>query len=165
MKKKQENFAFIDSQNLNLGVRSQGWILDFARFRVYLKEMYHVEEAYLFIGFIDGNQMLYTYLQKAGYVCIFKPTVITTENKKIKIKGNVDAELVLHSMIEYLNYDRAIIVSGDGDFRCLIEYLDKKDKLFKIIVPNKKYSSLLREFSRYIVNIDLLKEKLKKRKE
>lgn len=164
MKKSKGNYAFIDSQNLNLGVRSQGWVLDFERFRVYLKEKYQVEQAYLFIGFVEGNQMLYTYLQKAGYICIFKPTVIVTENKQIKIKGNVDAELVLHTMIEYPNYDKAIIVSGDGDFRCLVEYLDKKDKLFKVIVPNKKYSSLLKEFSHYIINIGQLKEKLQRRK-
>src|SRR3989338_8785690 len=164
MKKKQENFAFIDSQNLNLGVRSQGWILDFARFRVYLEEKYHVQKAFLFIGFIDGNQILYTYLQEAGYICIFKPTVVITKNKKIKFKGNVDAELVLHSMIEYSHYEKAVITSGDGDFLCLVEYLDQKNKLLKIIVPNKKYSSLLRQYSHYIVNIDLLKEKLQRRK-
>lgn len=164
MKRKQENFAFIDSQNLNLGVRSQGWILDFARFRVYLEEKYQVQKAFLFIGFIDGNQMLYTYLQEAGYICIFRPTVVTTKNKKVKVKGNVDAELVLHSMIEYPHYDKAVIASGDGDFRCLVEYLDQKNKLLKIIVPNKKYSSLLKEYSRYIVNIDLLKGKLQRRR-
>ena len=163
MKKKQQNFAFIDSQNLNLGVRSQGWVLDFAGFRVYLEEKYQVKKAFLFIGFIDGNQMLYTYLQESGYICIFKPTVVTTKNKKVKVKGNVDAELVLHSMIEYPHYKKAVIASGDGDFRCLIEYLDQKNKLLKIIVPNKKYSSLLREYSHYIVNIDLLKEKLHRR--
>ncbi|MBL7158947.1 hypothetical protein ISS85_00520 [Candidatus Microgenomates bacterium] len=41
---KKKNYAFIDSQNLNLGVLSQGWRLDFARFRVYLKEKYKVEK-------------------------------------------------------------------------------------------------------------------------
>ena len=84
--------------------------------------------------------------------------------KKTKIKGNVDAELVLHTMIEYKNYDKAIIVSGDGDFYCLIEYLANNNKLAKIIVPNKKYSSLLRKFAMFIVNISFLKDKLHKRK-
>jgi uncharacterized LabA/DUF88 family protein len=46
-----------------------------------------------------------------------------------KVKGNVDAELVLHAMIEYPNYDKALIVTGDGDFFCLVEYLIKQDKL------------------------------------
>lgn len=155
-----KTYAFIDSQNLNLGVRSQGWRLDFARFRIYLQDKYKVKKAFLFIGFIPKNRDLYKLLTKAGYALIYKPVV---ESKKhVKTKGNVDAELVLHAMIEYPNYDKAIIVSGDGDFHCLIEYLDKKKKLSKIIVPNRKYSSLLRKFRSYIVHADDFKNKVKK---
>jgi len=162
MEKEENNYAFIDSQNLNLGVKSQGWNLNFARFRQFLKDKYQVEKAYLFIGFVPGNQMLYVELQKAGYICIFKPTLEIKENNKIRVKGNVDAELVLHTMIEYPNYKKAVIVSGDGDFYCLIEYLVKQNKLRKIIVPNTRFSSLLRKFSNFIVNIQLFKEKLTK---
>ena len=160
-------YAFIDSQNLNLGVRSQSWKLDFGKFRQYLTTKYQVSKTYLFIGYVEGNQALYTYLQSIGYICVFKPTLEIKSNKKIKIKGNVDAELVLHTMIRYPNYDKAIIVSGDGDFYCLIEYLEKKNKLLKVIAPNKKYSSLLRKFAKHIVVISLLKKKLmaKRRKE
>ena len=161
-KTKLKVYAFIDSQNLNLGVRSQGWKLDFARFHIYLTDKYNVKKAFIFIGFIPKNRKLYEFLTKAGYMLVYKPVV---ESKRIvKTKGNVDAELVLHTMIEFPNYDKAIIVSGDGDFYCLVEYLDKKKKLGKIIVPNKKYSSLLRKFGNYIVNIDLMKEKLKQKK-
>lgn len=160
MTKKDIIYAFIDSQNLNLGVLSQGWRLDFERFRIFLKERYQVDKAFLFIGYVFYNQLLYTSLQKAGYILIFKPVLEIKQRKRIKIKGNVDAELVLHSMIEFRNYNKAIIISGDGDFHCLVEYLADKDKLFKIIVPNRKYSSLLRKFSQYIVNINLFKEKL-----
>ena len=156
-------YAFIDSQNLNLGVKSQGWTLDFSKFRKYLKDKYKVSQAFLFIGYIFHNQNLYTSLQRAGYVVIFKPVLEIGRKRmagKIKIKGNVDAELVLHAMIEFPHYKKAIIVSGDGDFYCLIEYLDKHHKLEKIIVPNKKYSSLLRRFGKYIVNIGPIKNKL-----
>lgn len=155
-------FAFIDSQNLNLGVKSQGWKLDFGKFRQYLITKYKVNKTFLFIGYVQGNQTLYTYLQSVGYICVFKPTLEIKEGKnQIKVKGNVDAELVLHSMIEYNNYDKAIIVSGDGDFHCLIEYLDGMGKLDKIIAPNKRYSSLLRKFSKDVVIVSPLKEKLK----
>lgn len=160
MRQSANNYAFIDSQNLNLGVKSQGWNLDFARFRRFLKDKYLVEKAYLFIGFVPGNQILYAELQKAGYICIFKPTLEIKDSNKIIIKGNVDAELVLHAMIEYPNYEKAVIVSGDGDFHCLIEYLIKQNKLRKIIVPNAHFSSLLREFGWFIVNIQLFKRKL-----
>src|SRR3989339_2244616 len=151
MKTDHNNYAFIDSQNLNLGVKSQGWSLNFVRFRQFLKDKYQVDKAYLFIGYVPDNQALYVELQKAGYICIFKPTLEIKERGKIKVKGNVDAELVLHAMIEYKNYDKAVIVSGDGDFHCLIEYLEEKGKLLKIITPNKRYSSLLKKFSQYIV--------------
>ncbi|TSC55954.1 MAG: hypothetical protein G01um101418_525 [Parcubacteria group bacterium Gr01-1014_18] len=162
MQEKRCNFAFIDSQNLNLGVKSQGWNLNFDRFRILLKDKYKVDQAFLFIGFVKENQSLYTQLQKSGYICIFKPTLEIKEKGFLKVKGNVDAELVLHTMIELGNFEKAVIVSGDGDFHCLIEYLAGQNKLQKLIVPNKKFSSLLRKFSPFIVNIQLFKEKLKK---
>ena len=66
MKKSLTTYAFIDSQNLNLGVQELGWSVDFGRFRVYLKEKYGVEKAFLFIGYLPGNSNLYTYLQEVG---------------------------------------------------------------------------------------------------
>lgn len=163
MKNKQV-YAFIDSQNLNLGVKSLGWTLDFSKFRVFLKDKYQVQKAYLFIGHVPGNEKLYTHLQESGYVVVFKPTLEYRKKGKIITKGNVDAELVLHTMINWRNFSQAIIVSGDGDFYCLIEYLHSRKKLYKIIVPNKKYSSLLRKFAQYVVQVSLFKAKVKRGK-
>lgn len=162
---KKENspttYAFIDSQNLHLGIKSQGWSLDWRKFRQYLRNKYHVAKAYLFIGHVAGNESLYTFLQECGFILIFKPTLEYKVNGRRKVKGNVDAELVLHTMIQLKNYDQAIIVSGDGDFHCLIEYLEKNDKLHKVLAPNEHYSSLLREYNQYIVRVDLLKKSLR----
>ncbi|MDI6800384.1 MAG: NYN domain-containing protein, partial [Actinomycetota bacterium] len=124
MKEEQNIYAFIDSQNLNLAIKDCGWELDFARFSIYLKDKYKVKKAFLFIGYVPGNESLYTYLQKAGYIVIFKPTLEIKDGDKRKIKGNVDAELVLHTMIEFPNYEKAIIISGDGDFYCLLDGVD-----------------------------------------
>jgi uncharacterized LabA/DUF88 family protein len=159
MKTKENNYAFIDSQNLNLAIRNQGWTLNFGRFRKYLSDKYGVAKAFLFIGYVPTNQNLYTMLQEQGYILIFKPTLVL---KNGKIKGNVDAELVLHAMIEYPNYTQAVIISGDGDFHCLIQYLKGKGKLKKLIIPNRsKFSSLLREFLPYDVDfMNNLKDKL-----
>jgi uncharacterized LabA/DUF88 family protein len=144
MNKIRNNYAFIDSQNLNLAIRDQGWTLDFGRFRKYLADKYGVVRAFLFIGYLPTNQNLYTTLQQQGYILIFKPTLVLSDGR---VKGNVDAELVLHAMIEYPNYEKAVIVSGDGDFHCLIKYLRDRGKLEKLVVPNRqKFSSLLREF-------------------
>lgn len=147
-------YAFIDSQNLNLGVLSQGGKLDFRKFRQYLKLKHNVTKAFLFIGYVEENKVLYDYLKRSGYICVFKK-IIEYKDKDIVVKGNIDADLVLHAMIEYSHYDKAIIVSGDGDFYPLIEYLQKKNKLLKIITPNKKYSSLLLKFLPNIISMEL----------
>ena len=162
MSESMGNYAFIDSQNLNLGIKSQGWNLDWRKFRQYLRNKYSVTKAYLFIGQVVGNEGLYTLLQESGYILIFKPTLERVENGKPIIKGNVDAELILHAMIQYGNYDKAIIVSGDGDFYCLINYLKDKEKLLKVLAPTRHFSSLLREFNKqnFVIRLDLLRNSL-----
>ena len=147
-------YAFIDSQNLNVGVLNQGGKLDFRKFRQYLKLKHNVTKAFLFIGYVEENKVLYDYLKRSGYICVFKK-IIEYKDKDITVKGNIDAELVLHAMIEYPRYDKAIIVSGDGDFYPLIEYLEKKNKLLKVITPNKRYSSLLLKFMPYIISMEV----------
>jgi len=161
MQKKENNYAFIDSQNLNLGVKSLGWNLDFKKFRVYLKEKYSISVAYLFIGYIPTNQDLYSSLQKDDYVLMFKPVL---PNKEGQHKGNVDANLVLQAMIDYNNnsYDKAIIVSSDGDFYCLAKYLYEQNKLEAVISPYRKTcSTLLKQSAKEkIVFMDNLRQKL-----
>ncbi len=154
------NYAFIDSTNLHLGIQSQGWTLDYARFRRYLTDKFHVCKAFLFLGHVPTNQDLYKSLQEYGYILIFKPTLII----KGKVKGNADAELVLQAMIEYPNYDKAVIVTGDGDFQCLVKHLRNQNKLLKLIVPDERnYSSLLRGFTPYMMSMNRLREKLGKK--
>ncbi|MDP3974387.1 MAG: NYN domain-containing protein [bacterium] len=164
-------YAFIDSQNLNLSIRNNivrhkkriytGWQLDFTRFFIYIQAKYKVSKSFLFIGYRKEYKTLYDHLSKAGYTIIFKPTL----DARGKTKGNVDAELVLHTVDMIKQYDKAIIVTGDGDFHCLAKYLIKKKKLYKILIPNQfSYSSLLREFKKYISFINLLKEKLELKK-
>ena len=156
---KYNNYAFIDGQNLNLSIRDQGWILDFSKFRQYLKDKYKITKAFLFIGYVPQNQDLYKSLQNDGFILIFKPTNILPSGK---VKGNVDAELVLHAMVEYSEYDKALIVTGDGDFYCLVDYLRKKQKLLKLMIPNRnKFSSLFRKLMKDIVFISDLKKILK----
>lgn len=124
-KAKRNNYAFIDSQNLNLSIRAQDWQLDFKRFRRYLSDKYGETKAFLFIGYVHTNQDLYTSLQEYGYILVFKPTLKLPNGR---VKGNVDAEFVLHSVIEYPKYDKGVIIAGDGDYYCLVDYLWKKNK-------------------------------------
>jgi hypothetical protein len=90
----QNNYAFIDSQNLNLSIREQGWAMDFRKFRQYLERKYGIAKAFLFIGYVYENRDLYITLQKSGYILVFKPTLKLPNGR---VKGNVDAELVLQA--------------------------------------------------------------------
>lgn len=159
MKSKENNFAFIDGNNVTMALRDLGWKLDHRRFRVYLKEHYNVDKAYYFIGFIPNNNALYDRLQTAGFVLIFKPTIPDGEGR---IKGNIDAELVLQAMIDLDVYHQAIIVSGDGDFSCLVRHLEGIGKLRTVLVPNgKRYSGLLKRSAKSrLASMDVLRKKL-----
>lgn len=157
---KKFNNAFIDAQNLNLGVQRYGWKMDWKKFRQYLKDKYNVDKAYMFIGYVPENENLYKQMQEAGYIVVLKPTVdmLMTEaelkDEKHVTKGNADAELVLYAMKELHNYNKAIVVSGDGDFYCLVEYLKEQGKLAKLLAPNNHYSSLYKPYESYIHVID-----------
>lgn len=161
-------YAFIDSQNLNLGTQKVGWKMDWKGFLAYLQSKYGVTRAFLFIGYMQENEQMYEGLHDMGYSVVLKPTVggLTPEDKKSgkkdtpAVKGNVDAELVLYAMKELPNYSKAIIVSGDGDFYCLAEYLAAKDRLKAIMTPNQHYSSLLKPYEDFIVRIDELRAQL-----
>lgn len=146
-KKEENNYAFIDGQNLHAGVESLGWKLDHKKFREYLKEELEVKRAYLFIGFMEEQQPLYNALQEAGFILHFKPLIRHQEGV---IKGNVDADMVLQTMVEIERYDKAVIVSGDGDFAGLIRHLAGNNKLKKVIIPNRSnYSSLFKRLDEY----------------
>ncbi len=140
MLKDRNNFAFIDNTNIYKGIEILGWKLDFMKFRKLLAERYSVKRAYMFMGYISGNQDMYRDFQNMGYTLIFKPTL---PNQNGEVKGNCDAELVLQAMIDIDNYDKAVIVTGDGDFQCLVKYLRKINKLAYLISPNRQWCSIL----------------------
>ncbi|MDY0096749.1 MAG: NYN domain-containing protein [Candidatus Dojkabacteria bacterium] len=164
-------YAFLDSQNLNLGTLKnlykgrkliyKGWKLDFRKFRIYLKEKLGVDRAFLFIGFIEENKSLYNRLRGYGYELVFKKII---KGEKGELKGNIDADLVLKVLLEIDNYDKAIIVSGDGDFYSLYKYLIEENKLKGIVIPNNKSeSSLLKDFQKYKIYLWRHRERLEKK--
>jgi uncharacterized LabA/DUF88 family protein len=162
--KKENNYAYIDGQNLHAGTEASGWKLNHKKFREYLKKELGVTKAYIFIGFMEEYQTLYTALQEAGFILHFKPLV---RYEDATIKGNVDADLVLQAMVDYSSYDKAVIVSGDGDFIGLMRHLANSNKLKSVMIPNKeKYSSLfkrLEEYSKYVIYLDDLRRELEYR--
>lgn len=157
-------YAFIDSQNLNVSVQKFGWKMDWKKFRQFLADSYGVTQAYMFIGYMPEYEDIYEKMHEAGYAVVLKPTFdmsrprtekadVKPEDKK-PVKGNVDADLVLWAMKEMDNYDKAVLVSGDGDFFALVEYLHQQHRLLKILTPTAQYSSLYHQFEEYIERLD-----------
>ncbi len=157
-----KNAAFIDSANLYQAIKDLGWSLDYRKFRRFLAEKYQVGKAYLFIGFLETQQSLYAHLQEYGYILIFRPTLRYRDGHT---KGNCDADLVLKAMVEYPNYEKAVIVTGDGDFYSFIDHLKREGKLAQVLIPNElRYSALLKKINeadaKYFSFISRMRSKL-----
>ena len=130
----KNNVAYIDGANLHKGSELLGWKLDYRRLRVWLTDKYHVAQAYLFIGYISKNKSLYTRLQEAGFTLVFKDVIYDGDGK---VKGNCDADLVVHAMRDAYEgaFDGVVLISSDGDYAGLISFLLEKDKLEIILSP------------------------------
>ena len=138
----RHSFAFIDAQNIHLGMRALGWELDWRLLRSHLRRRYGVTTAYLFAGYLPRNSTLYRSLADAGYTLVFKQVAVSRDGR---IKGNVDADLVLQAMIDIDDYFDAVIVTSNGDFACLVRYLRERNKLRAVISPSReRCSNLLR---------------------
>jgi uncharacterized LabA/DUF88 family protein len=167
---KESNIAFIDGQNLHLGTTSNNWKVDLNKLRIYLKDKYHVVEAYYFLGYVsETEQDLYNNLQKAGFIVLFREHNPALKGTK---KGNVDTDIVfemMRNLIDNKSFDKIILISGDGDYKKVVDYLIKKNRFKKILFPNKKfasslYKSLGAEYFDYLDNLKTYIEWRKKEK-
>ncbi|MEI6397049.1 MAG: NYN domain-containing protein [Candidatus Taylorbacteria bacterium] len=162
----KNNSAFIDGANLHRGVKSLGWELDYKRLRVWLREKYGVDRAYIFLGLVPRNKDLYTSLQEAGFTLIFKEVVYDGNGRA---KGNCDADLVLKLAQDTYEdlFNKALIVSSDGDYAGIVKFLLEKKKMAGILSPSveKKCSILLKRTGASITYINDQKNILEVQKE
>lgn len=143
----RKNYCFIDGQNLYRGTQkaSPSWEFDKTKLRVYLRDKYQVEKAYYFVGARQKEHRgLYKALQKAGFVVIYRPY---SEQMVSPKKGNVDVDIVLEVMKKLLDepdkFEKIILISGDGDFKRLVDYLIAKDRFEIIMFPCRERASAL----------------------
>jgi len=162
MFKKENNFAYIDGANLHKGVDDLGWKLDYKRLRLWLNNKYDVKRAYIFLGLIPRYKDLYNYLQEVGFTLVFKETVYDDNGKA---KGNCDADLVLRTVCDTYenNFDKAVIVSSDGDYAGLMKFLQGRNKLLSVVSPSNHCSVLLKRTNARILYLDWVKNKVNKR--
>jgi len=164
------NIAYVDGQNLHMGTtkNSPKWTVNLARFRIYLTRKYDVKDAYYYLGYVQEGaniEKLYESIQKAGFILVFREHNSAMLGKK---KGNVDADIIFSIMRRlYLKekFNRVVLVSGDGDYKMLVDFLIEQDKFEKILFPNRRYRSSLYKsidikYSAYLDDADI-KRKIK----
>jgi len=132
---------YIDGNNLYRSAKVLGFDIDYRKFRGWLRQKYNPAAVYLFIGLVPDRVKFYEHLQECGFVLVFKQT-ISVEGM---VKGNCDAELVLKTISDFYTktYDKAMLVTGDGDFGCLVEFLVQNNALHGVLAPDKNKCSFL----------------------
>ncbi len=160
--KDKNNIVYIDGANLYSATKSYDWEFDYRRFRVWLSDKYDAKQVCLFLGLIPKYKNLYEKLQKDGYILIFKEVIYDNDGK---VKGNCDADIVVRIMKDCYenNFEKAVLVSSDGDYSSLVSFLIEKDKLETILSPynTEKCSVLLKRTGASIAYINVQKEILK----
>jgi len=143
-KKKFNNYAFIDGQNLHETVKKLKWYFCYHKFFDILRDHYSVSKAFYFIGYTqDRNCELYRDLRSAGFQLSLRKPIRYLENGEMKIKANVDSNLIASLLMKLNRFDKAVIVAGDSDYYLIAKYLARQDKLFKILLPSRSDSSNL----------------------
>ncbi len=153
---------YIDGNNLYRSAKELGFEIDYKKFRGWLRQKYSASSIYLFIGLVPERVKFYEHLQSCGYILVFKQTVSVGE----KIKGNCDAELVLKTVSDFYtkSFTSCVLITGDGDFGCLVEFLKENNVMDIIIAPDKnKCSILLRNKNVEITFLNELYHKFSKR--
>lgn len=158
----KKNVAYIDGANLHNALRFIKWDFDYARFRIWLSEKYKISHAYIFIGYIEKYTNQYIFLQKCGYILIFKEVVYHDK----KAKGNCDSDLIVQAMKDSFEdiFKNVLLVSSDGDFSPLVTYLLSINKVVQVLSPHKpsKCSILLKKTGvkiSYIIDQKLILQK------
>lgn len=128
------NIAYIDAANLDKALKlTLQWKIDYARFRVWLREKYQVEKAYIFIGLVPKYKNLYLYLQECGFELAFKDVLYHNGAPK----GNCDSDLLMKASQDLYegNLNKAVIVASDGDYAPLVKVLMEKKCLEILLSP------------------------------
>jgi len=150
------NYAFVDGTNLHLTYEYLDWDIDYRKLFTYLRKKHNITTAYYFMGNIERNRGIYEYLEAYGYTLKLRtPSEFPTEavicphcNKVvepagIKIKCDCDADITLQVLKDIQEYDRAILITSDGDFNNLIRRLIQVNKLKLVFAPCKEGCSWL----------------------
>ena len=123
---------FIDGSNLYAAARTLGFDIDYKRLLELFSSRGYLVRAFYYTALMEDQEYspirpLVDWLDYNGYTMVTKPTKeFTDANGRRKLKGNMDIELAIDMLEISSNIDHAVIFSGDGDFRRLVEAVQRK---------------------------------------
>src|ERR1700759_4920334 len=118
---------FIDGANLYSAARSLGFDIDYRRLLELFRSKGRLIRAFYYTALLDDQEHspirpLVDWLDYNGYTMVTKPTKEFTDSMgRRRIKGNMDIELAIDMLEMAASIDHAVLFSGDGDFRRLVE--------------------------------------------
>lgn len=130
---------FIDGANLYATSRTLGFDIDYRRMLTYFGEQAYLLRAYYYTALIEDQEYssirpLIDWLDYNGYRVITKPTKEFTDAQgRRKVKGNMDMELAIEALELSTTVDHFVLFSGDGDFRSLVEALQRKGRKVSVV--------------------------------
>ncbi len=123
---------FVDGANLYAAARTLGFDIDYKRLLDLFKSKGQLVRAYYYTALMEDQEYspirpLVDWLDYNGYTMVTKPTKEFTDSSgRRKIKGNMDIELAVDVMELADRLDHAVLFSGDGDFRRLVEAIQRR---------------------------------------
>ena len=137
--KRERTALFIDGANLYATAKTLGFDIDYKRLLKFFEENSHFIRALYYTAITDDQEYssirpLIDWLDYNGYTMVTKPTKEFTDSAgRRKIKGNMDIELAVDALTLSDRLDHIVIFSGDGDFRALVEELQRRGKRVSIV--------------------------------
>lgn len=141
-----KTYGFIDASNIIYGARTEGWLIDQKKLIGYLKRKFKVSKTFFYFGKDEKNKKQEKFLKKLesfGYTLRVKQVKRYGKRQK----ANCDVDLTLDMVLLKDKYDQAIVLTGDGDFLPLFEYLKKEKKEITIIAFPKSTARELKKFA------------------
>jgi len=150
------NYAYIDGANLHYTYEYLDWKIDYQKLLDHLRTKYGVIIAHYFIGKTPNNQTIYNKLSSYGYniklkdpspyvteevVCQHCGEVVTPSEKRYK--ADIDSYLTMQVVSDINDFNKAVLITSDGDFDELVKRLLRQDKLRIVFAPCRNGCSKL----------------------
>jgi len=155
--------VFIDASNIFYSQRTLGWNIDYQRLYTYLKGECELANVTIYFGKKSGDKAQEKFLkilQAFGYeVKTREIKYIKSRDGQIKIKGNLDAEMIMDMIIRKDTFDTLLLFSGDSDFAIVLNHLKEEKKRVLVASVKGHVSRELLQEAKYI-NLKKLKDVL-----